>query len=180
MNRARMPVVVGVVAGLLACASPDPNARSKLSLPPGDTATFKPVGDFVAHRCGSLDCHGQVGRNFKVYGGDSLRLVTANNPQPITGNGDADTQPEEYASTYASLVDLEPEIISDVVKSGGSSPDRLTFVRKMRGDEQHIGGKLVSAGDDMDTCMTSWLSGNVDTDACAKAEEAVGDLKFGR
>ena len=158
--------LAAVVAFALACSTPDPNARLSLKLPPGGN-DFKPVGDFLVHRCGSLDCHGQVGRNFKIYGGDGLRL----DANAVSGDVLNPTTDDEYRTTWASIADLEPEIMTSVVGSGGSQPDRLTFVRKMRGVEQHIGGKLVKEGDSQDQCITSWLSGSVDTGACTQAAD---------
>jgi hypothetical protein len=64
---------------------------------------------------------------------------------------------------------LEPEIMTQVVTSGGASPDRLTMVRKARGTEHHKGGTLFQVGDDQDTCVTSWLGGHTDTATCQKA-----------
>jgi hypothetical protein len=54
-------------------------------------------------------------------------------------------------------------------------PTPLTFYRKPTGIEHHKGGTLIQPptadqnGDDQDTCIRSWLVGNVDTSACQKA-----------
>ena len=59
--------------------------------------------------------------------------------------------------------------MSEVVASHGAHPELLTFVRKARGLEAHKGGALITPGDDQDVCITSWLSGQTDTTACANA-----------
>jgi hypothetical protein len=62
--------------------------------------------------------------------------------------------------------------MSDVVKSGGANPERLTFYRKARGLEEHKGGTIVQAGDPQDTCITSWLASHVDVAACKAGKDA--------
>jgi hypothetical protein len=76
--------------------------------------------------------------------------------------------PDELDATYRSAVALEPEIMIEVVL-GAAPPEALTLIRKPRGTEHHKGGTLITVGDDQDNCMTSWLAGQVDTTACAKA-----------
>ena len=56
-----------------ACASaPDGNARVAIVAP--SETSFPSVATFLERRCGTLDCHGQVGRNLRLYGFDGLRL----------------------------------------------------------------------------------------------------------
>ena len=55
--------------------------------------------------------------------------------------------------------------MSEVVDHHGD-PALLTFIRKQRGIEAHKGGKLVIPGDSQDQCVTSWLGGNTDVNAC--------------
>ena len=64
---------------------------------------------------------------------------------------------------------LEPAVMTDVVQSGGQDANLLTFVRKARGEEAHKGGALIVPGDVQDQCITSWLSGDTNTDACTQA-----------
>jgi hypothetical protein len=59
--------------------------------------------------------------------------------------------------------------MSSVVAAGGANPERLTFVRKARGTESHKGGAVVVPGDARDVCITSWLRGAADADACTAA-----------
>jgi hypothetical protein len=80
---------------------------------------------------------------------------------------------DEAAQDYASVVDLEPETMSDVVSGGGAHPEMLTIVRKARGTEAHKGGTVWTQGDDADTCLTSWLAGSVDAAACSRGVSGV-------
>jgi hypothetical protein len=147
--------------------------------PPGGTAAFKPVALFLDHRCGTLDCHGQVGRNLRLYGKEGLRLdppsctATGMGGLPSTCNvpGIKPMTADELEADYRSAVTLEPEIMTEVVTQGGAQPDRLTLVRKPRAEEHHKGGQVITVGDDQDVCLTSWLAGAVDTTACANAAD---------
>jgi hypothetical protein len=163
---ARIVHAAAVVAALvcigLACA-PAPDTTARVALVAPDAASFPPVAAFLDHRCGSLDCHGEVGRNLRLYGSEGLRLDPADVP------GGRTTTPDEIASDYASTVGLEPEVMSAVVKDAGAEPERLTLIRKARGTDHHKGGALVMIGDTQDRCLTSWLASALDTAACAAA-----------
>ena len=124
---------------------------------------FRYVSDMLARRCGSLDCHGQDGRGLRLYGKFGLRL----DPSHIPG-GHMDTQAEVDAN-YASLLTLEPEILSSVHRDGGRGSERLTLVRKARGGESHEGGVAIDASGT--TCFASWLAGQVDKKTCFQAAE---------
>ena len=66
-------------------------------------------------------------------------------------------------------------MLSDVVIEGGDKAERLLIVSKPRGQVTHRGGQIVSENDkdakekNGDTCMVSWLQGEVDKVACANA-----------
>jgi hypothetical protein len=154
--RALLPLLI------LACAFPSSTATNDVTTP--DLATFPPVADLLGKRCGTLDCHGSAYRNLRVYGSLGLRLSP--NDRPLSKG---QTTPDEYDADFESIIALEPELMSDVVTSGGASPDRLTFVRKARGTEAHKGGSLMQAGDPEDECITSWLAGHTDVAGCAAA-----------
>jgi hypothetical protein len=128
------------------------------------------VGDYLDHRCGSLDCHGQVDRNLRIWGCEGMRLdpqsLPSCSPKPVGGGF---TTPDEHLATYRSLVGLEPTVMSAVVEGHGAHPELLTFVRKARGLEAHKGGALITPGDDQDVCITSWLAGQTDLNACSNA-----------
>jgi hypothetical protein len=150
------------IAAAAGCTTPSSEARF-VATPP-DRASFPPVAQMLVVTCGTLDCHGTVARNFKIYGNVGLRFAPADVPSALTA-----TTSDEVDQTFASLVGLEPEILSEVVTSGGQAPERLTVVRKARGAEHHNPGAIVTTGDDRDVCLTSWLAGKVDTGACTRA-----------
>jgi hypothetical protein len=156
------------VALVVACSSPDPGARVDPIGP--DEAQFKSLAPVITLSCGSLDCHGSRYRNFRAYGFGGARL-DAGGATPETRGNNAD----ELRGTYESIIGLEPEIMRDVVKSGGKGVDRLTFVRKARGTEAHKGNQRIKPGTDADRCLVTWLatsaggSNAVDTAACLSA-----------
>jgi len=133
------------------------DAVGRLSVP--SRADFPPVADAMQLSCGTLDCHGQVGRNLRLYGRYGLRLDPTYDP--LTQQ----TSDAEYDASYASVVGLEPEAMSSVVQHH-SGPDALAMVRKSRGTELHKGGQLVNPGDPLDSCMVGWLVGAPDATAC--------------
>jgi hypothetical protein len=154
-------VFVGVAVPL-ACSSPSPDARVTEQTP--DTASFPAVASMLIQACGSLDCHGTVARNLRLYGDTALRYSPTDVPSTLIP-----TTADEVAQDYESVVGLEPEIMSEVVASGGADPERLTFVRKALGIESHKGGAVVVPGDPRDLCITTWLEGQADPSACTAA-----------
>lgn len=152
-------------AGLLmlgACAVPAADERVMILVP--DRTSFAPVAQMLVHHCGTLDCHGEVHRNLRLYGNEGLRLAPTDRPLMPAWTTD-----DEVAQDYASVVGLEPEVMTAVVADGGEQPERLTLVRKARGSEHHKGGSVIDAGDDADACLTSWLASNTNTAACTRA-----------
>jgi len=119
---------------------------------------FRRVSEMLQARCGSLDCHGQTGRSLRLYGKFGLRLADEDIP------GGRQSTLEEHAANYVSAAALEPELMQDVIRDGGSNPERLTLVRKGRGLEHHKGGQALD--DAGYGCIVSWLSGEVDAKAC--------------
>jgi hypothetical protein len=128
-------------------------------------ADFPAVSDALEVSCGTLDCHGQVGRNLRIYGYGGLRLSA-----PDTPAGDP-TNDLEYLSSYVSLVSLEPETLSQVVTLQ-ANPNQLSLVRKTRGLEHHKGGQRARTGDSLDRCIVLWLTGKFDPDPCADVVNA--------
>jgi hypothetical protein len=153
---------LAIAAAAVACSSPSPDQRFVATVP--DRASFPAVAQLYVHRCGSLDCHGTPYRNLRIYGNEGLRLDPQDRPlSPM------DTTPREIDEDYASVVGLEPEVLSQVVSQGGASPERLTLVRKPLGLESHKGGQLFQPGDNQDVCVRSWLAGSANATACAQA-----------
>jgi len=124
------------------------------------TANFRLVADVLIGHCGTLDCHGNIARNFRIYDVSGLRL-----PPNVTGQGG--TTDAEYEKTYESLVMIQPEVLSTIYKQGGAHPERWIMITKARGTEVHKGGTPWHAGSDPDRCLTSWISNATDATACA-------------
>ena len=146
------------------CSSPDTSATVDPTA--GDAGPSREQFDFVApvlsRRCGSIDCHGSIYRNMRIYGYGGLR-TGAEATDPMTPMR---VTAAEAQASYESVVGLEPEVMRTVVQQGGAGVERLTFVRKGRGDEDHKGNKRLNA--DSDLCVTSWLANHVDEDACRR------------
>jgi hypothetical protein len=151
-----------LAAIVLACSTAPSDARFIETLP--DATSFPPVALMLIQACGTLDCHGTVARNLRLYGNTGLRFSATDVPTALTA-----TTGDEIAQDYTSIVGLEPEVMSAVVASGGADPERLTLVRKARGTEAHKGGAIIVPGDDRDICLTSWLAGNTDASVCTSA-----------
>lgn len=171
MKRFAAFAVATAAVAAVACAFAPSDERMGVVGP--DLGQFETagVGDYLDHRCGSLDCHGQSTRNLVLWGCFGLRL-DPNETGLVPGcraSGGKNTVTAEYEASYRSLVGLEPAVMTAVVGNGGQHPELLTFIRKARGWDAHKGGALVTPGDDQDVCMTSWLAGNADSTACANA-----------
>jgi hypothetical protein len=152
---------VGEIGGPSGEPSGAPAVSSTLLAPP--RVGFEVVADAMQPTCGTLDCHGQIGRNLSLFGGRGLRLDPKGSP------AEDSTTAAEYDATYWSTLGLEPEIISEVVGAKGARPERLTLIRKGRGTEKHKGGTLMTTGDDLDRCLVSWLADAVDDAPCRRA-----------
>jgi len=124
---------------------------------------FDRVADALQPSCGTLDCHGQAQRNWRLFGGRGLRLASTNTP------GEGKTTAEEYEANYWAVVVIEPEILSQVLADKGRDPERLILIRKGRGTTRHKGGTLMRPNDPLDTCLTEWLKGNLAADSCLAA-----------
>lgn len=169
MKRAAFAACALAVALFAAsCSTPD----NKLRIDPvGPSAqSFEWVVDALDYRCGSLDCHGSTYRNLRIYGYGALRLQAGDTPATV-GALPTGAQPSEVSATYDSIIALEPAIMRDVVQANGQGSDRLTFVRKGRGEEAHKGGQRIVQGDDADVCIQSWLQGAVDVKACQRVRQ---------
>lgn len=137
---------------LVACDGPD-SAPKTFTVPSRET--FTPVGEILHARCGSLDCHGQVGRSLRIYGTNGLRLA----PEDRPGVDGGVTSEAEQDANYGAVVGLEPELLEQVTLEGGAHPERLTLIRKARGTEHHKGGTVIAEGGASDRCLTDWLKG---------------------
>jgi hypothetical protein len=169
VTRLRPRVVVALAFGLAlvaatACAIPDTTATIVADCP--DRTQFSSVSPFMEVGCGTVDCHGAPARPLRIYGFAGLRLSPSDIPSVAEP-----TTPAEVSANWLSACSLQPEQI-DLVTSGQAGPDSLLLVQKPRLQVHHKGGAVVVAGDPGDTCLTSWLSGDVDGGACIAATAA--------
>ena len=166
----------GICAAMACASAPDP-ARYTVVLAP-DPAPFQAgVSTFFERRCGTLDCHGQVGRPLRIYGARGLRLTNDAGRRPTTG----DTSIEEIAANYRSIVALQPEEMSRAVAATGQAfaLQKLLLVMKplglTGGGFEHKGGSVIAPNDDGYNCIAFWIANRTDPSlqaACKAAANA--------
>ncbi len=126
------------------------------------------VGLVFEKRCGSLDCHGSLARNLRIYSARGLRLP--NDAGLLPGVGD--TSLEESTENYRSITTLEPEATNDVI-DGADPVTTLQILKKPLEIEKHKGGASIRKGDDAERCIVSWFKEDplnpVDAAACTRA-----------
>ena len=188
-------VGVAIVSATFACSSV-PSATDTITVNGPSLADFAGAGGVSAvfeRNCGSLDCHGNDGRAFRLYGQYGLRkppgLVTTY--EPVDGGADAGappsdddddesdagpplpgkdpTTPEEVLANYQSLISLEPRVMQAVVK--GADPQKLLILKKPLLIEKHKGGPALHKGGDAETCIEGWLKNKVDKASCLAASK---------
>lgn len=161
-----------------ACSSFDQNAVTEVAGPDfGQFATPSAIGadggatagvDAVFEkRCGTLDCHGQMGRALRIVGQNGLRLIS---PDAANTPGVQATTPTEIVANYQSIIGLQPELMTEVVQQN-APPTVLLLLRKPMQLERHKGGQVFQGpGDAAYDCIVSWLSGQgTQFTECARA-----------
>jgi hypothetical protein len=161
-------VAAGVVIG---CAGPSGDDKFVLT-PPQGPPTFNPVSTVLEMHCGTLNCHGNDGRNMRFFGLYGVRL------DPKDKTGDGSTTDAEFLANYESIIAIEPERLSQIVRSGGANASKWVVLSKGRGVEHHKGGARLVPGQDADTCILSWISAQpggapVSSQACEAAATIV-------
>lgn len=146
----------GLLSGASSCAaSPDRSRATFLLLP--DFATYREsVDPYLQRRCGTLDCHGQPGRPYRLYGFSGFRDYAEEAGTGLV-SGQQPTTAGEILANYQATIGLEPEEMSRVVARQGQDPDTLIFLRKPLLKERHKGGRLMSVDDVGYRCVTAWL-----------------------
>lgn len=143
--------------------------QSEISITVGDeTAYALYVEPYVTLRCGSLDCHGDMGRALRLYGGAGLRL------QPEL-RGDF-TSAEENRANVLAFAGISPE-----VGAGADPTQHLALLKGLAvsaGGLAHVGGDVWASTDEPGyRCILAWLRGQTDDPAaqadCALAAEEV-------
>lgn len=136
----------------------------RIDLQQPDARSFPLVADALQPSCGTLDCHGQPGRNLRLFGARGLRL----DPQHNAAEGT--TTDAEYAASLRSLAALEPEALDRVLRQG-ADVETLSLLRKARGRERHRGGVQLLPGDPLDRCLLSWLASQTDRESCLRVAQ---------
>jgi hypothetical protein len=148
-------VLGGALLSMTACASsPDENRLTEVITPDFDTYVSQ-VDAYLTRRCGSLDCHGQPGRAYRIYSREGYRLYTIQDGGLVSGQ--QPTQPEEQRANFQALVALEPEEMTRLMARQGENPNQLLFLRKPLKIERHKGGPAMAEDDPGYRCVVAWL-----------------------
>lgn len=145
---------LGLVASSMSCAGKPDTKRTTEILQP-DYPTYRDhVDAYIQRRCGTLDCHGQPGRAYRVYGYSGFRLYTED---AGLVSGQQATTEDEVRANYQAAVALEPEEMSRLMATQGAEPNRLLLLRKPLKLERHKGGPSMSEDDSGYRCVVAWL-----------------------
>lgn len=151
---------------MLAC----PSRAVFTGLSPDGGPSVASVSEYMARRCGTLDCHGSVSRPMRLYGRLGLR-----EPSEKNVSGGKDTTLLELQDNYDSVCNLQPEQTSAAV-ANQFNPEGLLVVQKARGLEAHKGGAVVIQGDPDDNCIAGWLRGDTPATVAANCQTAINGL----
>ena len=140
----------------VACASaPDTSRTTTIIVPDFDTYAQN-VDAYLTRRCGSLDCHGQAGRAYRIYSREGFRLPSLTDAGFVSGQ--EPTHPDEQRANFQALVAVEPEEMSRLMGRQGEDPNVLLFLRKPLMLERHKGGPAMAENDPGYRCVVAWLS----------------------
>jgi hypothetical protein len=161
----------GVVVTGACASSPDTSRVTEVYTP--DDAFVQWIGGttgtgpdaVIGQRCGTLDCHGQLGRPLRIFSQSGLRLVDEAGAIP---GGIPETEDEQFAN-FTAAISLQPELTSEVFAGSQDPHAVLLLLRKPLQLERHKGGQVFQPNDPGDTCLTTWLQDNTDYKACATA-----------
>jgi hypothetical protein len=179
---ARGSAVVVAAALLAGCDTPDPDAATYLYFNDAGAASLPDFGQFAGDAasggvhvfletlCGTLDCHGQTGRPFRLYSAGGLRDPVGGLDSCLGDGGvyveaggipgvGADT-PKEVCDNYLSLVSLQPDDLIRV-RQGEELPTELLIVLKPEGGGHHKGGTKFTDTGYPAICLESWLLNGV-------------------
>jgi hypothetical protein len=164
-------LVPGSLLVMAACGpTPDPNRVTNIYTPDDAFEQYAGGGalvgmdGFIAARCGTLDCHGQIGRPLRLFSQDGLRIVDDAGNYP----GGAPETPDEQFANFTAVIGLQPELTSEVF-AGLYDPHVLLMLRKPMQLERHKGGQVIQSGDTGEKCIVSWFEDSTDYSACANA-----------
>lgn len=154
--RTIFPALLALFA--LACVTEEDKASVEFACP--SEANWPVVSQSLERTCGTLDCHGDRSRPFRLFGRNGSRLDDGD----VVGSNDG-TSPAELRENMASACGLEPEQMAAVV-AGEAEPETLTLVRKPLLIEAHKGGRVWQTDAPGYQCLLSWIEGSVDLAVC--------------
>lgn len=134
------------------------SAIHELALPEGDVSLF--TGDlqrYVGVRCGSLDCHGDMGRAMRVYAVDGLRITPDLRGLPIS-DGEIAVNVEVFESfAYETTEATKNQILLKALSTdaGGQAHEGNTIWL----DTQDLGYR----------CLLGYFLREPEADACEQA-----------
>jgi hypothetical protein len=147
------------LGGASSCASAPDSGRLTQVIEPDFAAYRDHVDVYLGRRCGTLDCHGQQGRGYRIYGREGFRDYTYQVDDAGLVSGQQPTVPQEVLANFQALIALEPEEMSRVMARQGEreAVQRLVFVRKPLRLERHKGGPAMAEDDPGYRCIEAWL-----------------------
>jgi hypothetical protein len=140
--------------GAPACASSPDNKRVTEILQPDFPTYATYVDPYLQRRCGTLDCHGQPGRAYRLHGFSGFRL---DNEDAGLVSGQQPTTPAEVIANYQAAIALEPEEMTRLIATQGADPQKLILLRKPLLLERHKGGPAMAERDPGYECVVAWL-----------------------
>lgn len=167
---------LGASLAVFACDVPE---RGQIDRPVSTRATQADflnagVGLVFERRCGSLDCHGSVARNMRIYSSDGLRAPN----EAGLGPGNGSTTSAEKLANYQAILGLEPLATRDVLN--GADPYEMLVMKKPLLIESHKGGGVFRQGDDTETCIYSWLTSEPDAGVVTNLAACTAAANFPR
>ena len=100
ITTAVIAALVAVGAGTSCASAPDVNRLTTVIQPDFDTYKAS-VDTYLSRRCGTLDCHGQTGRGYRMYGRNGIRLTTGVDDAGLVSGQQATTDGEILANFQA-------------------------------------------------------------------------------
>jgi len=127
----------------------------------------------LQRRCGTLDCHGQPGRAYRLYGFSGFRDYAEEAGTPLV-SGQQPTTEGEILANYQAAVAIEPEEMSRLIARQGEDPNKLILLRKPLRLERHKGGPAMTEDDPGYRCVVAWLRVRTVRAAAADSEDPGG------
>jgi hypothetical protein len=152
------------------CACPSPAAFTLETTDGGPPPTGASVSEYMARRCGTLDCHGSVTRPLRLYGRLGLR-----DPAGSDISGGRATTPDEVSDNYTAVCSVDPEQMQSLAL-GTIDPEDVLVLQKARGAVEHKGGTVVAVGSPGDNCIYGWLRGDPPETVATNCQLAINGL----